>query len=205
MSHTLFAVFPKSGTGLLHAVRGVKHHIPMFDERGEWRTEADYLERVRDCDQCTGHIPYSYDLHHALKRDGYRVVFIFRNLRDVVCSLVRYVARKEGTELNVITRHGLRLSRAQDPILEAIDVVAEWWQRFAGWMEHADALYTYRELRGAALLVGREDDSFTFANGNINDWRREFKPHHIRAAEKLPDVLREYNLPGCYECERTRA
>lgn len=198
----LFNVFPKSGTGLLHAIRGVQHHVTMFDQHGDWRMEMEYLRRIREHDQCTGHIPYSNGLHTELKRSGYRTVFIFRNLRDVVCSLVNYVRHHEESELNVMTGGGSRLSRSKDPILDAIDVVADWWSHFNGWMMYADALYTYRELRGAALLLGREEDSFTFANGNINDWQREFQPHHIQAAVKLPDVLRRYNLPGCYDCER---
>lgn len=201
----LFVVFPKSGTGLLHAIRGVKHHVPMFNERGEFRTGDNYAKHVFECDQCTGHIPYSSEFQNAVKSEGYRIIFIFRNLRDVAVSLVNYVRMKENSELNVMT-HGVRLSRREDPILSAIEVVAGWWEHFAPWMDNADALYTYRELRGAALLLGNEEDSFTFLHGNINEWQREFQPHHIEAArQRLPDVLKQYNLIGYYEDEREAA
>jgi hypothetical protein len=198
----LFNVFPKSGTGLIQQFRGIADHVTMFDERGDYRTPADYARRVMDCDQCTGHIPYSDELLKALKQNGYRIIFVFRNLRDVVCSLVYYV-RMKGTELNVLTSGGYPLSEAKDPLLEAIEVVAGWWRLFEPWMLSADAVYSYRELRGAALLLGNEQDSFTFAHGNINEWQRQFKPRHIRAArENLPDVLRLYNFLGYYDDER---
>jgi 2-polyprenyl-3-methyl-5-hydroxy-6-metoxy-1,4-benzoquinol methylase len=205
MTHTLFTVFPKSGTGLIMQTRGIHNHIELHDKRGEIRTDDDFIQRVLDCPICVGHVPYSPAIHAALKRDGYRVVFIFRNLRDVVVSLANYVRQCENSELNVMP-HGVRISRSPDPILDAIDVVAQWWKLFEGWLEHADSVYTYRELRGAALLIGHEEDSFTFAHGNINDWRREFQPRHIEAARaKLPDVLRQYNLLGYYEDEKGMA
>jgi len=196
---TFYNTFPKSGTGLLHGIRGINLHVTMFDKRGEFRQVEDYIRSILDCENCTGHVPYYQKICDALKRNDYRIVFIFRNLRDVVCSLVEYVCKRD-TELNVMVNGGVRLSHSLDPILDGIDVVSKWWGMFAGWMDNADAVYTYRELRGAALLVGKEDDAFTFAHGGINRWQKEFKPHHIEAAkEKLPDVLRLYNFQGTYE------
>lgn len=196
---TFYNTFPKSGTGLIHSIRGIGLHVTMFDNRGEFRRDDDYIRSILECDNCTGHVPFDRQICDVLKRNDYRIVFIFRNLRDVVCSLVEYVIKMD-TELDAMVNGGVRLSRSLDPILDGIDVVSRWWGMFAGWMDHADAVYTYRELRGAALLLGHEDESATFAHGNINRWQKEFKAHHIEAArEKLPDVLKMYNFQGTYE------
>jgi hypothetical protein len=187
-----FNVFPKSGTGLLHAVRGITNHVNMFDKNEKFKEPHEYANEVIGVGVCTGHIPYNEEFLREIKREGFRTVFIIRNLSDVVCSLTNYLATHEGSELNVML-DGVRLSRHEDKLSAGIRVVADWWEHFAEWMNAADSIYPYRELRGAALLFGNEDKSSTFLHGTLGQWRREFKQHHIlEARRKLPDIIKDY-------------
>ena len=186
---TLYNVFPKSGTHIIQIHRGLLHkHIRLFDDDGEFlepRRITNMIKGYRG--DCTGHIPYDKHIEDWLHDHNYRHVFIHRDLRDTALSLAAYVksAQHKQSEFNILLDDGKLLSEQDDVLLACIYLVGNWYKRFIPWIEKADAVYTYEELRGAALLLGRESESATFRTGQSGAWRYKFKPHHKAAANEV--------------------
>jgi hypothetical protein len=189
MVKTLYNIFPKSGTYIIAVHREiVGSHIRLFDDKGEFITEKEIAGRIESFNgDCTGHIPYSKYIEDWLHKMGIRHVFIRRDLRDVALSLTEYVTMlsHKNNELNIVMSNGKRLSEQSDVLLSAISVVSNWYKRFAPWEEKADAVYTFEELRGAALLMGRENESVTFRTGQSGAWRFRYEAHHKRLADEV--------------------
>jgi hypothetical protein len=170
--------------------RGIPHkHVPLFDA-GQWLTPKAIINAIKKYKgDFTGHIPYYEKVDSYLHDKDIRNVFIHRDLRDVALSLAEYVktARHGKSEFNITLEDGKQLSDREDVLLSAIYLVGDWWQKFEPWLVKADAVYTFEELRGTALLYGHEGDSTTFRTGQKGAWRYKFEPHHKRAAaEVLP-------------------
>jgi len=112
--------------------------------------------------------------------------------QGMAVSLADYVAKRRASEFNIY-RGEHRLSESPDILSDCIRVVAAWWPHFAPWIDAADAAYMFRDLRGAALLMGLEGRSLTFSHGGINAWRKRFNPYHTELAQALlPDVAASY-------------
>jgi hypothetical protein len=168
--------------------RGIPHkHIALFDD-GEWLTPKAIINGIEKYKgDFTGHIPYHDAVDSYLRDKHIRNVFIYRDLRDVALSLAEYVktGRHSKSEFNIVLENGKRLSDQDDVLLSAIYLVGEWWPKFEPWLTKADSVYTFAELRGAALLYGREGESSTFRAGQKGAWRYKFKPHHKKAAAEV--------------------
>lgn len=186
---TLFNVFPKSGTHLLLLHRqdiNRDDHLPMFD-KGLFQEPDWYIGQIqkRYPRSFTGHIPYSEEVRDYLEKVGYRNIFIYRDLRDAAVSLGNH-AMKCGHELGVMElEKNTKIDREyRDMIAESIPIIGAWWEKFCPWIDYSDAIYRFEELRGAALLLGKEGESTTFKHGNVGDWRKRFKPYHVEMAKE---------------------
>ena len=195
MSNRIFYnVFPKSGTHLIKQHRKIanNNHVQMYLRLGEYCTADEYIKAIKRVrGDFTGHVPYNDKVRAYLKRNDIRTIFIFRDLRDVAASLVWYVQHPQAWQEKPghITEFNLKiddvpLEERPDPLRDAIYIVAEWWEMFKEWLNEADTIFTYEELRPAAFLCGDENVP-TFHRGNVGDWRREFQSHHIELANEL--------------------
>jgi len=134
--------------------------------------------------ECTGHVPYSASVCNHLKRNHIRTVFIWRDLRDVVAS--RFMSIKvDAPEVKIHTMNGGDIRDREDMISDLIHEVATLWERFSPWLDKADAVYRYEELRGAALLLGNENALGWFQTGAVGEWKHLFEPRHEQLAERL--------------------
>jgi len=112
------------------------------------------------------------------------------------------------------TDAGKRIFEKEDPISDLIVLAAARWPRWLGWMGH-DFVKTvkYEDLRLhtketlediCVWLDGHFCDPIgemvknavpkpknpTFRKGNVGDWKRTFRPHHVKLAQELlEDVL----------------
>jgi hypothetical protein len=188
---TLFNIFPKSGTHLLLLHRqdlDKKDHVHMF-VKGEFQEPKYYCDEIwkREYSSFTGHIPYSDEVYKFLREKDYRIVFIYRDLRDVAVSLADHAISGKG-DLGVKALEN-RPWEIADILSECIRIIGDWWKRYSGWLTVSDTLYRYEELRGAALLLGKEEEALTFNRANVGEWKRRFEQKHIDLAHKL---FREY-------------
>jgi hypothetical protein len=186
---TFYNVLPKSGTHIIQVHRNLLHkHIGLYDDNGQFLKPERITAKINGFHgDCTGHIPYSNHVESWLVDHNYRHVFIYRDLRDVALSLSEYVKNKkhQQSEFNVLLGEGKRLSDKDDVLLWSIYLVGKWWELFKPWVSKADSVYTFEELRGAALLLGKENKSVTFRTGQKGGWQYKFQPHHRRAAEEV--------------------
>lgn len=191
---TFYNAFPKSGTHLIALHRNIPRaaHAPLYTKPGTLRTPRQSIDKMREFIEggFTGHVPYSPEVLEYLRVLDVRIVFLYRDLRDVALSLADYLKVKGGnTEFDIPLADGRRMSQHEDVLLECIRYIGGLWPLFEPWLDHADACYRYEELRGAALLLGHEASSLTFSRGQAGAWRREFGPVHLAAArEWLPDL-----------------
>jgi len=112
------------------------------------------------------------------------------------------------------TQSGKRIFEKDDPISDLIVLAAARWPRWLGWMEHDFVkVVKYEDLRLRTKETLEDicdwmDGHFcdpigemmsnaipkpknpTFRKGNVGDWKRTFRPHHVKLAQELlEDVL----------------
>jgi len=158
-----------------------------YTEIGDWgglwseKKIMYYIDNLEG--ECTGHVPYSNNVYNYLKRNCIRTVFVWRDLRDVVAS--RFKSIENGAEICIPTMNGDDIRDQEDMLPDIIREVANLWGRFSPWLDKADAVYRYEELRGAALLLGNENELGWFQTGAVGSWKHLFKPQHEQLVERL--------------------
>jgi hypothetical protein len=184
---TFYNVFPKSGTHIVILHCDLLHkHIGMFNDSGVFKTEGQYIRDMQDMNgDFTGHVPYYPLVDEWLHNNNIRTIYIHRDLRDTALSLSEYIKVNPKSEFNITVGGGKRLSEQSDILSDCIRLVGAWNELFSPWLTKADAVYTFEELRGAALLLGRENESVTFRTGQKGAWRYKYDPHHKRLAEEV--------------------
>lgn len=88
----LINTIPKSGTHLmLQMILG----IPGMKITPSWITDIDDLEKIANGSVGPSHFDYSLELVEHIREQDIKVIFISRDLRDIVVSLVHFVMKNK--------------------------------------------------------------------------------------------------------------
>lgn len=94
-----------------------------------------------------GHISYLSEYAEALQSRPTKVLFNFRDPRDVVIAEY-YSVGKNGYPNLYIEEYGKNIADIEDPITELIEIAAVRWPRWLGWLDHDFVMpVRYEELR----------------------------------------------------------
>jgi hypothetical protein len=146
MNRLFLVSIPKSGTNMLTQAIGGEHaQINGMIQRN--RTGHPYKMLLRKIEGFArfgrAHLPYHPVYMEKMKEQNIKVIFMYRDPRDMMVSHIHWVKRAEdvgGGFVNLITTEGVRLNKCSDPIGELIKVYKWHMWRFIGWLCEPDVL-----------------------------------------------------------------
>jgi len=203
--------FPKAGLHLYSQILniGLGNHIGLVNSPTDrtLMTAEEALARIKASKgDLSGHFAYSPQLAEELFDLFEYQIYVTRDLRDVVCSLVDHVARSRTTGFNIDNQ----ISNAKDKIAQAIPMVACWAKMFLGWenedlfrLTYEDFIidregtieYIHENIPGCGtiqqMMKHSENKTDFFNVGIIGRWKQYFSEDHKRLAEMYLEPLME--------------
>jgi len=149
MTRLINISIPKSGSGMFAQAIGGEHgNIGP----GAYVTHPDKgtLQEMRFTEPfARSHQPYHKAYEDYYNQEGDKVIFLHRDLRDIIVSHAMYVENWKGNQsyFNFPVGKGRFLAKAEDKILELIKRSRWLYERYIGWMNIHWALpLKYEEL-----------------------------------------------------------
>lgn len=152
--------FPKAGLHLCEQMARLSLKPFLFENwigsfgENSWSMEWKFVEKaIQFLDLQTmgtfvkGHIGWREDIIEAMERNRTGMVFIFRDLRDVACSIKRHVLQEKGQQW--IHPGRVEFVDMGDPEAQLIAVLEGWnefgglierWEQYAPWLETENVL-----------------------------------------------------------------
>ena len=186
-----------------------------INQAGMQETVKDLRVFKDDSSKAFGHISYMPEYAKVLRETGTKVLFNYRDPRDVIVAEYKNAIRKmlAGDTMPLFNFYNSEnkkfLYKHDDPISELIILAAARWPQWLGWLDHDFVKpVKYEDLRLHTRETAKElikwlggfgcsdidtmvknaipkKGNPTFRKGNVGDWKTTFKLHHMELAKDL--------------------
>ena len=208
---------PKSGTHIIKQIsRGDHCNVPygsmIYEEDPHPQTLIDLKQMVR---LGISHLPYHPEYEKALRDINARIIFLYRDPRDLMVSYYFWIKKQGYTGYGIpgLIKNVSEFIDADDPFDVMLDFWGEHIRRYIPWMYVPGVLsvkyedlttdwptwldkiaehWEFRFGEGKDMLIRISPERCqTFRKGIIGDWKKRFTmKNNLRFIEELGDVLK---------------